>query len=56
MILLPPAEPVAMVISPVSMSSAMQLAMEDCGRFPGAMKLEGDAAKPKELTWPGDWL
>lgn len=50
MILLPPAEPVAMVTSPVLRFSAMLLAMEDWGRFPGRMKLMGDAGKPKEFT------
>ena len=34
----PPAEPVAMSRSPVSMSSAMEEAMEDVGRLPGLMK------------------
>jgi hypothetical protein len=50
MMRLPPAEPVAMVTSPVSRSSAMLLEMDDCGRLPGRIKLAGDAAKPNALT------
>lgn len=49
----PPAEPVEIVISPVSRSSAMELAILLCGRLPGTMKLAGLAAKPKLLTCPG---
>jgi hypothetical protein len=35
MILDPPAAPVAILNSPVSRSSAIEEAIEDCGRFPG---------------------
>jgi hypothetical protein len=41
MILLPPAEPVAMTSSPVSMFSTIEEQMDDCGRLPGRIKLMG---------------
>lgn len=41
MILLPPAEPVAMTSSPVSMFSTMDEQMELWGRLPGRIKLIG---------------
>jgi len=31
----------------------MEEDMEDCGRFPGRIKLAGEAANPKAFTWPG---
>lgn len=55
MILLPPADPVAIVTSPVFRSSAILLEIEDCGLLPGAIKLDGEGLKPKALVWPGDY-
>lgn len=49
----PPALPVAILSTPVSRSSEIELAILLCGRFPGSMKLIGEGAKPKELTDPG---
>jgi len=46
----PPAAPVAMMSWPVSKSSTMEEEMEDWGRFPGRIKLMGEAAKPNELV------
>ena len=51
-IVVPPAPPMIKAGEP-SGAKKIEGLIEDCGLFPGAMKLEGDAGIPKELTVPG---
>ena len=52
MIRVPPDAPASSVTSPSSLSNTLGL-IDDIGRFPGSMKLLGEAGTPKELTAPG---